>query len=300
MKGWITSNYPGTKLAMSEYNFGGLEHINGALTQADVLGIFGRESFDLATLWDPPTGAQPGAYAFRMFRNYDGTGKRFGQTSVAATSSDQSAVSVYAAERASDGALTIMVVNKSTSDQASTLTLSNFQAAANANVYRYSAANLNAVVAVGTATVNSNVITSTYPASSITLLVVPRNGVAASCSLDVNGDQQLTAGVDALLLTRYLLGFRGTSLTQGISLTGTRTTPEAIAGFIGTALAFDVFGRNPAATPVATTDALVFLRMLLSVPNGSLLMGLTVPSGAQFTSASAVRDNVNGKCGTQF
>ncbi len=300
MKGWVSANYPGTKLAMSEYNFGGLENINGALTQADVLGIFGRESFDLATLWDPPTSAEPGAYAFRMFRNYDGAGKRFGDTSVSATSSDQSVVSVYAAERMSDGALTIMVINKSTSDQASALTLSNFQAAANASVYRYSAANLNAVVAIGAATVIANVISATYPASSITLLVVPRSGVAANCSLDVSGDQQLTAGVDALLLMRHLLGFSGTSLTQGISLAGTRTTPEAIASFIGSALAFDVFGRNPTAIPVATTDALVFLRMLLSVPNGALLAGVSVPAGSQFTTAATVRANVNGKCSTQF
>ena len=162
------------------------------------------------------------------------------------------------------------------------------------------AQNLGAVVAVGATAVNANVISATYPASSITLLVVPRIGVAANCSLDVNGDQQLTAGVDALLLTRYLLGFRGTSLTQGITLTGTRTTPEAIASFIGNALAFDVFGRNPTATPVATADALVFLRMLLGVPNGTLLKGLSVPSGAQFTDAPAVRGNVNGKCSTQF
>ena len=43
MKAWVKANYPGTKLAVTEYNWGAPEHINGALAQADVLGIFGRE-----------------------------------------------------------------------------------------------------------------------------------------------------------------------------------------------------------------------------------------------------------------
>ena len=73
---WVDKNYPGTKIAITEYNFGGLEAMNGALAQADALGIFGRERLDLATLWGPPKPDQPGAFAFRMFRNYDGKGGR--------------------------------------------------------------------------------------------------------------------------------------------------------------------------------------------------------------------------------
>jgi len=52
MRNWVQQNYPGTLTALSEYNWGALDHINGALTQADVLGIFGREGLDLAALWD--------------------------------------------------------------------------------------------------------------------------------------------------------------------------------------------------------------------------------------------------------
>src|SRR6201999_1082413 len=108
MRAWVQKYYPGTKLSISEYNWGGLESINGALAQADVLGIFGREGLDLATMWDPPASNQPGAFAFRMFRNYDGAGAAFGGTSVRAVSADQSRVAVYAALRA-DGALTIIL-----------------------------------------------------------------------------------------------------------------------------------------------------------------------------------------------
>src|SRR5262249_38599701 len=82
--------YPGTKLAITEYNWGGLEAINGALAQADILGIFGREGLDFATLWNYPDSGLgydhfetlPGAYAFRMYRNYDGSGSKFGDVSV--------------------------------------------------------------------------------------------------------------------------------------------------------------------------------------------------------------------------
>src|SRR5208283_4167631 len=89
-RSWVAANYPGTKVSLSEYNFGALNSINGALTQADVLGVFGREQLDLATLWGPPSAAEPGAFAFRMYRNYDGAGSRYGDTWVQAESSDQS------------------------------------------------------------------------------------------------------------------------------------------------------------------------------------------------------------------
>jgi len=86
MRQLVADNYPGTKVAITEYNWGALDHINGALAQADILGIFGREGLDLATLWGPPDVDDPGAFAFRMYRNYDGLGAAFGDTSVQATS----------------------------------------------------------------------------------------------------------------------------------------------------------------------------------------------------------------------
>ena len=47
MRDWSANFYPGTKLAITEYNWGGLDDINGSLAQADILGIFGRERLDL-------------------------------------------------------------------------------------------------------------------------------------------------------------------------------------------------------------------------------------------------------------
>jgi hypothetical protein len=172
MKEWVTANYSGTKLAITEYNWGALDHINGAIAQADVLGIFGREGLDLATLWGAPTAAQPGAYAFRMYRNYDGAHRPFGDVSVRASSTDQSKVAIYAARRSSDHALTLMVINKSlTQTLTSSIGLSHTETITRAAVYRYSAANLNAIVRQADQTIVSSSFSATLPAQSITLFV---------------------------------------------------------------------------------------------------------------------------------
>jgi hypothetical protein len=172
MKQWVAGNYPGTKLAITEYNWGALDHINGALAQADVLGIFGREGLDLATLWGPPEIDEPGTFAFRMYRNYDGLGHAFGETSVRAVSADQGQLAVYAARRGSDGALTLMVINKTGQPLTSAVALAGFEPTPQAQVYRYSAANLGAIVHESNQTVLETGFTATFPANSITLFVV--------------------------------------------------------------------------------------------------------------------------------
>jgi hypothetical protein len=176
MKTWVANNYPGTKLAISEYNWGALGHINGALAQADVLGIFGREGLDMATLWAPPQSTDPAAYAFRMYRNVDGQGGRFGAQAVKATSADQGQLSVYAARRGKNGALTLMAVNKAGVALSSKITLSHFAAGKKAQVYRYSPANLAAIEHLPGVPVTGGVINAELPADSITMYVVPVKG----------------------------------------------------------------------------------------------------------------------------
>ena len=176
MRAWVNANYPGTKLAVGEYNWGGQEHINGALAQADVLGIFGREALDLATLWAPPAPDEPGAYAFRMYRNYNGSGGKFGDQSVRAASSDQGRLSIYAARRTSDGALTVLVINKTGEALAAPLALANFAPGGTAQVYRYSAANLNAIVRLADQAVGAQSLELSAPANSMTLYVIPAGG----------------------------------------------------------------------------------------------------------------------------
>jgi hypothetical protein len=183
MKQWVANDYPGTKLAITEYNWGGQEHISGALAQADILGIFGREGLDIGTLWGAPDPAKqlPGLMAFEIFRNYDGAGATFGDQAITSTSADQGKLSVYGAFRTSDNVLTIVVINKSYGDLTSTLSLANFTASGPAQSWLYSSANLQAIVAQPNVSVTAPAVGSTtsslsgtFPAQSITILVVPK------------------------------------------------------------------------------------------------------------------------------
>ena len=173
MRAWVANNYPGTKLAISEYNWGGLESINGALAEADVLGIFGREGLNLATLWGPPTINQPGMFAFRMYRNYDGKGNAFGETSLKAASADQGKLAIYAGQRTKDGALTLMVINKTAQPLTSSLSLAHFSPGTSAQVYRYSSASLTAIVHAANQPVTATGFKAIFPANSITLFDIP-------------------------------------------------------------------------------------------------------------------------------
>ncbi|MFE9750985.1 glycoside hydrolase family 44 protein [Saccharothrix saharensis] len=174
MRDMVARNYPGTKLAITEYRWGAYDHINGALAQADVLGIFGREGLDLATLWTAPEANQPVAHAFRMYRNYDGKGGRFGDIRVRAKSADQEKVAIYGAERRSDGATTLMVINKTTGELTSPVALSG-RGGGTAQVYRYSGANPAGITRQPDQTVSGTGFSATVPANSVTLYVIPKN-----------------------------------------------------------------------------------------------------------------------------
>jgi Glycoside hydrolase family 44 len=182
---WVAKDYPGTKLAFTEYNWGGQENINGAVAQADILGIFGSYGLDLGTLWGPPDPATqaPGLMAFEIYRNYDGNKSTFGNTSLASTSVNQGALSVFAALRGSDNAVTVVVINKTYGPLTTTLSLSGLSTnATTAQAYLYSNANLNAIVTQPSASVNppappgttSTIANYTFPAQSITLFVIPQ------------------------------------------------------------------------------------------------------------------------------
>jgi hypothetical protein len=121
----IEKRYPGTRLSMTEYNYGATTHISGALAQVDVLGVLGREGAYLATYWGKGagTGQLPPyiASAFRLYRNYDGKGGSFGDTAVQAEvapaaaanqlSAANEAASVFASTRRGQ-TLTVIVINK--------------------------------------------------------------------------------------------------------------------------------------------------------------------------------------------
>ena len=169
---WIQTYYPGTKLSISEYSFSsGTNPLVDALTEADVLGIYGRQGLDFANFWTVPQPTDAVAYSFRVYRNYDGAGGKFGDTSVNSTSTDQAQLSVYGALRSSDGALTVVAINKTTSAIQTILTLANFDSTGSAAVYTYSNANITQIVAGTPVSVASNAVSYNFPAYSATVFV---------------------------------------------------------------------------------------------------------------------------------
>jgi mannan endo-1,4-beta-mannosidase len=117
LKEKIDKQYPGTKLSMTEYDFGAGNHVSGGIAQADVLGVLGREGVYLANYWGsgPGNGPLPAyvAAAFKLFRNYDGKGGTFGDTAVSARGPDAVKTSVFAAtDSRHPQLLTVIIINK--------------------------------------------------------------------------------------------------------------------------------------------------------------------------------------------
>ena len=118
----IDNYYPDTKLAITEYGFGGDTHISGAIAQADVLGIFGREGVYLTALWHSANNSFPNA-AINLYTNYDGKGSAFGsigvKTEIAVqergleSNSNNELSTVYASLNNDESKLTVIVTNKS-------------------------------------------------------------------------------------------------------------------------------------------------------------------------------------------
>ena len=80
--------------------------------------------------WTTPAATTPTYKAIKMYRNYDGAKSTFGDVSVAASGPNPDNIAVFAAERTSDGALTVMVISKYLSGSTPvTLNLANFTAA---------------------------------------------------------------------------------------------------------------------------------------------------------------------------
>jgi len=113
----IESYYPGTKLGITEYNYGAGNSISGGLAQVDVLGVFGTSDIHLAALWRLNGEHRYASSAFKLYRDYDGQGSEYGNTAVQVDLGDKETYSVYASiHDGNEEQLHIMVVNKHMED----------------------------------------------------------------------------------------------------------------------------------------------------------------------------------------
>jgi hypothetical protein len=258
LKSWVNQYYPGLQVGITEYNWGDEANLNGATTQADVLGIFGREALDLATRWTVPPNPSPTYLAMQIYRNYDGKLSTFGDTSVSASVANPDGLSSFAAVRSSDGALTVMVVNKQQGSTPVTISLANFATTGAAEAWQIASASQTAITQLGNVPVANNEIATTVPSQSITLLVIP-SGNTTSVPAAPTG-LAATAGNGAVTLTWNAGGGatsytvkRGAASGGPYTSIGTVTNPSP-ASFTDTGLTngttyyYVVSGTNSAGT----------------------------------------------------
>lgn len=232
LQNWVNSYYPGTKIGITEYDWGASKYMNGATAEADVLGIFGQQGLYMANFWPlesygSPSNELPVYNAFRLYRNYDGNDSTFGDTSVSTTAPDPDQVSAFSAVRSSDGALTIMVDNKNLFDPGNPgvattvqINLANFDSSGTAQVWQLAAINPNdmtksAITHLANVTVNGNIITITVPQESVTLLVLEPAAHKAAPTISTVSPSSASAGSSIIVTGTAFTGATNVSFASG-------------------------------------------------------------------------------------
>jgi glycosyl hydrolase family 44 len=232
MREWVNTYYPGTQIAITEYNWGAENDPNGATAQAEILGIFGREGLDMATRWTSPDPASNVYQAYKMYRNYDGA-HSFGDISVRAaqTDGDIDNVSAFAALRSSDGALTIMVMGKFLTDQTPvTINIANYIPSGAAKVFRLDAGNV--ITPQPDLPLAGSSLSFTANAQTVNLFVIPGSYLNPPASVNATPTSGSTAQVSwpaaAGALTYEV--YRSTSINGPYTDLGPHASPFGDAG----------------------------------------------------------------------
>ena len=167
----IDTHCPGTKLALTEYKWGPDNGVTGALAQAELLAIFGREGVDYATRWVAPNDGTLSEHAFRLYLDYDGAHTRVLGDSIPATSSQPDLVGAYAVDQAG-GPLRVLLFNRNPSARSIEVSLAGLP------VQSYSAwrlaSGVYAQVANALPVAGTTLSLSSVPGYSATLLVFAR------------------------------------------------------------------------------------------------------------------------------
>jgi mannan endo-1,4-beta-mannosidase len=185
----IDDNYPGTKLAFTEYSYGGGDDITGGIAEADVLGIFGKYDVYAANTWILNSADDYLGAAYRLYRNYDGADGTFGNMSVDASTTDTENSSIYAAVDSASGDLHVIVLNKSLEDAISgTFTINSTTSYPSGQVYTLTQSSAT-VTNAGSITVDENQFSYDVPALSAYHFVLPgkseTNGNSVSVTVDI-------------------------------------------------------------------------------------------------------------------
>jgi hypothetical protein len=174
LKEWVAANYPGTKIGITEWNFGAENDISGGLATADALGIFGREGLDLACHWVCPKPESPAGLAFRLFRRPAPNTAGFGDLSCQALSASPDRLAAFAAIERKTGDLTVVLINKMPKATVTVpLTVQRFQPASAARLYRFAGGDKGITTLDGPSLSADGRMTLSVPPYSATLIRLP-------------------------------------------------------------------------------------------------------------------------------
>jgi mannan endo-1,4-beta-mannosidase len=182
----INNYYPGTKLAITEFDYGDQNNFSGGIATADVLGIFGKYGIYIANYWGGGVEANYVHAAYNIYRNYDGSYSTFGDTNVPAGMSDKVNSSIYASiTEFSASELHLIVINKNLSNAISgTFNIDSQRFYISGSVWKFDNNSSNITATAGISSIPNNSFTYTIPPMTVCHIVLQ-----ADCPMwDFNAD----------------------------------------------------------------------------------------------------------------
>ncbi len=164
-KDYIKNNYPGTKLAITEWNSTlSSKSIYDGLFSADILGVFINEDVFAANEFSNADGYT--ATAFKLYRNYDNSKSTFGDIAVNAVSSDYTYATIYSSveSETNDKILHMIVINKdSLQDIKGSFTITGNKNYTKGKVYYFDKSSQQIKKGIDIAAVSNNTFNYTLP-----------------------------------------------------------------------------------------------------------------------------------------
>jgi hypothetical protein len=253
---------PTMPVSVTEWNAAeaGESDFSTALFDADTYGIIGREGLAAASRWTAAATTTPAFHALMLYTNPTETsgasiGTGFQNISVKTTNNGSAnTFSSFASVNAAGDTLSIIVVNKDTTNTANvTFNLTGFTPST-MTLYKLASTSSTAVTTTASSSWES---TQSFAPYSITLIVAKGTGTATGAEWAINPDDLAVSAGSSVTLHPAL-----TSSTGSLTLTGATMDSEAVASYSGTTMTVAT-----AAVTTGLTDSTGWGKLTFTAPS---------------------------------